>query len=142
MSAPTAHSRENQARIDWLFENEAYDLPDSERPFCHRDGTTYGSVYGRMRPDAPAPTITTGFTTPGRGRFTHPTERRTITPREAALIQGFPSNYRFVTEVGGMPTRTQLAKWIGDAVPMPLGYAAALAALGNVSSTASEESRR
>ena len=142
LSTPTAHSRENQARIDWLFENEAYDLPDSERPFCHRDGTTYGSVYGRMRPDAPAPTITTGFTTPGRGRFTHPTERRTITPREAALIQGFPSNYRFVTEVGGTPTRSQLAKWIGDAVPMPLGYAAALAALGNISSTAPEESRQ
>ena len=142
LSTPTAHSRENQARIDWLFENDAYDLPDSERPFCHRDGTTYGSVYGRMRPDAPAPTITTGFPSPGRGRFTHPTERRTITPREAALIQGFPSNYRFVTEVGGTPTRTQLAKWIGDAVPMPLGYAAALAALGNVSSTAPEESHQ
>lgn len=91
---------------------------------------SYGAVYGRMRPDAPAPTITTGFTSPGRGRFIHPTERRTITPREAALIQGFPGNYRFVTEAGGLPTRTQLAKWIGDAVPMPLGYAAALAALG------------
>lgn len=130
LSTPTAHSRENQARIDWLFENDAYDLPDSERPLCHQDGTTYGAVYGRMRPDAPAPTITTGFTSPGRGRFIHPTERRTITPREAALIQGFPGNYRFVTEAGGVPTRTQLAKWIGDAVPMPLGYAAALAALG------------
>ncbi len=130
LSTPTAHSRENQARIDWLFENDAYDLPDAERPLCHRDGTTYGAVYGRMRPDAPAPTITTGFTSPGRGRFIHPTERRTITPREAALIQGFPGNYRFVTEAGDVPTRTQLARWIGDAVPMPLGYAAALAALG------------
>lgn len=85
-----------------------------------------------MRPNEPAPTITTGFTTPGRGRHVHPTERRTLTPREAATLQGFPLNYRFITEKGSLPTRTQLAKWIGNAVPMPLGYAAALSALGAV----------
>ena len=101
----------------------------SERPECHKDGTSYTSVYGRMRPGEPAPTITTGFTTPGRGRFVHPAERRTLTPREAALIQGFPLDYRFITEAGPPPSRSQLAKWIGDAVPMPLGYAAALSAL-------------
>ena len=93
------------------------------------DDASYTSVYGRMRPNEPAPTITTGFTTPGRGRFVHPTNRRTLTPREAAVIQGFPLTYRFVTESGSPPSRSQLAKWIGDAVPMPLGYAAALSAL-------------
>lgn len=125
----TEHNEENQGRIEWLFDNDAYDLPDSERPASHRGGHTYGAVYGRMRPDAPAPTITTGFTTPGRGRFIHPMERRTLTPREASLIQGFPLGYRFVGEDGSRPSRSQLAKWIGDAVPMPLGYAAALSAL-------------
>ena len=134
LDVPTVHSNENQARIDWLFDNGAYTLPDSRRPRCHQDGTTYGAVYGRMRPDRPAATITTGFTSPGRGRFVHPTERRVITPREASVIQGFPLGYRFVTAGGGAPSRTQLAKWIGDAVPMPLGYAAALSALGGIGS--------
>ena len=128
----TAHNEENQGRIDWLFDNDAYDLPDRERPASHRGGHTYGAVYGRMRPDSPAPTITTGFTTPGRGRFIHPTERRTLTPREASLVQGFPLGYRFVGENGARPSRSQLAKWIGDAVPMPLGYAAALSALAGM----------
>lgn len=132
MDLSTEHSAENQRRIDWLFDNDAYDLALSERPDCHKDGTTYTWVYGRMRPNEPAPTITTGFTTPGRGRHVHPTERRTLTPREAATLQGFPLNYRFITEKGSLPTRTQLAKWIGNAVPMPLGYAAALSALGAV----------
>lgn len=130
LDKPTHHSSENQARINWLFTNEEYDLPNSERPECHQDGTTYGAVYGRMRPDAPAPTITTGFMSPGRGRFIHPTERRVLTAREAAAIQGFPYSYRFVTDPSRPPTRSQLAKWIGDAVPMPLGYAACLSALG------------
>lgn len=125
----TAHNEVTQARIDWLFDNDAYELANAERPDSHKNGTSYGSVYGRMRPDAPAPTITTGFTTPGRGRFVHPHERRTLTPREAALIQGFPLNYRFTTTSGRAPYRNQLAKWIGDAVPMPLGYAAVMSAL-------------
>ena len=68
--------------------------------------------------------------TPGRGRYIHPTRRRTLTPREAARIQGFPDNYRFVTDPRKPPTRSKLAKWIGDAVPMPLGYGAALSVLG------------
>ena len=129
MDQPTEHNQENQKRIDWLFDNDEYDLALSEQPECHKDGTSYTSVYRRMRPDEPAPTITTGFTTPGRGRFVHPTVHRTLTPREAALIQGFPLDYRFITESGAPPSRSQLAKWIGDAVPMPMGYAAALCAL-------------
>lgn len=122
-------SEENRARIAWLFDNDAHDLDLSERPACHRDGTTYPAVYGRMRRDQPAPTITTGFLTPGRGRFVHPTRRRTLTPREAARLQGFPDTYRFFPAADRPPTRSQLAKWIGDAVPMPLGYAAALSLL-------------
>ena len=90
--------------------------------------TTYRSVYGRMDPDRPAGTITTGFMTPGRGRYVHPTQKRTINPREAARLQGFPDNYRFTIE-GNPPTSQLLTKWIGDAVPLPLGYGAALAAL-------------
>ena len=123
-------SAENRQRVDWLFDNDEYDLPCSERPECHRESTRYPSVYSRMRRDAPAQTITTGFMTPGRGRYVHPTRRRTLTPREAARLQGFPDSYRFVTDRRHPPSRAKLAKWIGDAVPMPLGYAAALSAIG------------
>ena len=130
MDRASALSAENRQRIDWLFDNDEYDLPCSERPECHREGTSYPSVYSRMSRDAPAQTITTGFMTPGRGRYVHPTQRRTLTPREAARLQGFPDTYRFVTDPQCPPSRAKLAKWIGDAVPMPLGYAAALSAIG------------
>ena len=130
MDRTAALSPANRQRVDWLFDNDAYDLPWSERPACHRENTRYPSVYSRMRRDAPAQTITTGFMTPGRGRYVHPTLRRTLTPREAARLQGFPDNYRFVTDPRHPPPRAKLAKWIGDAVPMPLGYAAALSAVG------------
>lgn len=128
MSRTPDLSPENRDRIRWLFDNGAYDLPNSERPECHKDGTTYTAVYGRLHPDRPAPTITTGFMTPGRGRFVHPTRPRVLTASEAARLQGFPDTYDFRPD-GREPSVTQLGKWIGDAVPMPLGYVAALSAL-------------
>lgn len=130
MHAVPEFSDVTRERIDWLFDNDAHDLSLAERPECHQDGTSYGSVYGRMHVDRPAPTITTGFMTPGRGRFVHPTERRTLTPAEAARLQGFPDDYLFWPEPKRPATRAQLAKWIGDSVAAPLGYAAALSALG------------
>ncbi len=129
MHIDTEISAENQRRIDYLFDNDAHDLPAAERPDCHKEGTTYNAVYGRLYPDKPAPTITTGFMTPGRGRYIHPTERRVLTPREAARIQGFPDTYEFHVDPSRPPSKAKLAKWIGDAVPMPLGHAAGLAAL-------------
>lgn len=123
------YSPENRRRIDWLFERNEFDLPPSERPDCHKDGTTYNAVYGRLRKEQPAPTITTGFLTPGRGRYIHPTRRRTLTPHEAARLQGFPDSYRFHPHPDPS-TKAQLTKWIGDAVPMPLGFVAGLSVLG------------
>jgi DNA (cytosine-5)-methyltransferase 1 len=122
-------SEENQRRIDFLFDNKLYDLPNEVRPECHQNGTTYNSVYGRLRWDRPSGTITTGFLTPGRGRFIHPLMRRTLTPREAARLQFFPDGFNFVPDTGTIQTKKALGKWIGDAVPPLLGYAAALGAL-------------
>jgi DNA (cytosine-5)-methyltransferase 1 len=68
-------SEENRRRIDWLFENGFHDLANSERPDCHKDGTSYMALYGRMHHDRPAPTITTGIGTPGQRRFIHPIKR-------------------------------------------------------------------
>jgi len=70
-------------------------------------------------------------TTPGRGRYIHPSLRRTLTPWEAARLQGFPDIYDFFPDPKNPPTKLKITKWIGDAVPMPLGFAAGLSALGN-----------
>jgi DNA (cytosine-5)-methyltransferase 1 len=122
-------SAENRLRIDYLFDNNRYELPDNERPKCHRNGHTYPAVYGRLKWDMPSGTITTGFVTPGRGRYIHPSRRRTITPREAARLQGFPDYFLFRSGELPAPTKGELAKWIGDAVPPILGYVAALAVI-------------
>ncbi len=119
------YSEENIKRINYLFDNDLYDLPNHVRPDCHKeDGHGYEAVYGRLSWDKPSPTITTGFLSPGRGRYIHPGERRAITPHEAARIQGFPDWFNFVN-----PKATELAKWIGDAVPSSLSYTASLLAL-------------
>lgn len=121
----------NRSRVEWLFANKEYDLPNDERPDCHRDGHSYPAVYGRMRGDQPSGTITGGFLSPGRGRFVHPRVPRSLSPHEGARIQGFPDWFQF-TGADSEPKRTQLAKWIGDAVPPILGFTAGIAALSSL----------
>ena len=70
-------------------------------------------MYGRLRWDEAAQTITTGFGSIGQGRYVHPARRRTITPHEAARLQTFPDWYDF----GKGTTRAALATMIGNAVP-------------------------
>jgi DNA (cytosine-5)-methyltransferase 1 len=123
-------SADNVRRVRYLFENDVYDLPDAERPKCHQGGHTYPAVYGRMHWDQPAPTITGGFMTPGRGRFIHPLRERVLTPHEAARVQGFPDWFDFEATAGDKLTRAMLGKWIGDAVPSILGTAAVLSSIG------------
>lgn len=128
-NAPSELSEANQARIDYLFDNDRYELPDPERPVSHQEGHSYPSVYGRLRPDQPAGTLTTGFLSPGRGRFVHPTRRRTLTLHEGARVQGFPDTFKFVGASGSVPSRTAMARMIGDAVPPPMAFNVVLAAL-------------
>ena len=119
-------SDENKRRIDYLFDNDLYELPASERPECHDDDNTYPSIYGRMYPTIPSPTLSTGFMSPGRGRYIHPNRRRCLTPHEGARIQGFPDDYCFETVSGEQIPKTHLARLIGDAVPTQLAYVVAL----------------
>lgn len=119
----------NRKRIEYLFDNQEYDLPNEHRPDSHKNGHTYPSIYGRLRWDRPSGTITTGFNTPGRGRYIHPEVQRTITAHEAARIQGFPDTFEFRTISGDTPSRSNLANMIGDAVPPQIGFVAGVAAL-------------
>ncbi len=83
---------------------------------CHSDmdsapTTGFTDVYGRLRWDRPAVTITAKSSTPSCGRFLHPEQHRNISVREAALLQSFPHNYVFT---GGFVNQY---RQIGEAVP-------------------------
>jgi DNA (cytosine-5)-methyltransferase 1 len=89
---------------------------------CHKKkkGRSYRSVYGRMRWDDLAPTITTQCVGLGNGRFGHPEQDRAISVREAALLQTFPMKYQFVERHARVKCDV-LARHIGNAVPVRLG---------------------
>lgn len=46
--------------------------------------------------DDTSPTITTQCYGYGNGRFGHPEQNRAITLREAAILQSFPMDYKFI----------------------------------------------
>ncbi len=122
-------SSDNVQRINYLFDNNLYNLPDNQRPDCHRlKKHTYPSVYGRMFPDKPSGTISTGFQSPGRGRYIHPFERRGLTLREGARIQGFPDNFKWLSPILDI-SKASISRMIGDAVPPNLGTIATYIAL-------------
>lgn len=89
------------------------DLPKDLTSHCHLECDGFYDVYGRMKWDDVAPTITSGCINPSKGRFLHPSENRTISLREAALLQTFPKNYFFCLSDG----LYAVAALIGNAFP-------------------------
>jgi DNA (cytosine-5)-methyltransferase 1 len=91
-------------------------LPEHLQLACHRScgPRKFSDVYGRMRWDDVAPTLTTGCTDVTRGRYAHPEADRAITLREAARLQTFPDSYKF------SGSRGEIAEQIGNAVPFEL----------------------
>ena len=98
------------------------DWDPSLRAACHHKttGASYPSVYGRMEWDKIAPTITTQCFGYGNGRFGHPEQNRAISLREAAMLQTFPRNYKFVPPEESI-FFARLGRWIGNAVPVRVG---------------------
>jgi DNA (cytosine-5)-methyltransferase 1 len=88
-------------------------LPAKYKLKCHEECGGFRDVYGRMAWDQVSPTITSGCTNPSKGRFLHPEQDRAITPREAALLQGFPPSYFFSLKQG----KEGAARLIGNAFP-------------------------
>jgi DNA (cytosine-5)-methyltransferase 1 len=93
---------------------------------CHKKetGKSFPSVYGRMVWEKPSPTMTTQCIGYGNGRFGHPVQDRAISLREAALLQTFPLDYKFVKNDQDYNS-TILARQIGNAVPVKLGQVVA-----------------
>lgn len=97
----------------------AKDLPQRFQLTCHKKPNVgFNDVYGRLRWDDYSTTITGGCLNPSKGRFLHPEEDRVITPREAALLQSFPLNYRFPLDI----PKQALALLIGNALPPKFSY--------------------
>lgn len=91
------------------------DLPPLYHLDCHKRSDGFSDVYGRIAWDDVAPTITSGCSNPSKGRFLHPGQDRTISLREAAVLQGFPRSYRFDVRHG----KESIALMIGNALPPP-----------------------
>jgi DNA (cytosine-5)-methyltransferase 1 len=112
--APSVPTATNRARMEWLVKHpDQFDLPNSMRPACHQSDHSYKSMYGQLRWDWPAQTITSGFGSMGQGRFVHPGAARTLTPHEAARLQSLPDYMDF----SSVRHRTALATMIGNAAP-------------------------
>lgn len=112
--SPPQLTEENRKRIRYLFRYNLYDLPNKLRPPCHRfKKHSYVSMYGRLRWDQPSQTITSGFGSPGQGRYIHPLRERLITAHEAARIQGFPDFFSFKS----VTKKVKLREMIANAVP-------------------------
>lgn len=75
----------------------------------------YSSCYSRLEFDEPSTTITVKFTSPASSKCIHPKDDRSITPREAARIQGFDDDFLFCG------SKTDIASQIGNAVPPLFG---------------------
>lgn len=88
-------------------------LPAEYRLKCHEKTDGFRDIYGRMKWNQPSPTITSGCINPSKGRFLHPEQNRTITLREAAILQGFPRSYKFCLDKGDYA----VAEMIGNALP-------------------------
>lgn len=97
-------------RLDW---------PEELVLDCHRGRYKgHSDVYGRLRWNAPAPTLTCRCYSISNGRYTHPEQNRAISLREAASLQSFSDDYRFY----GV-SQSEIAAQIGNAVPVRMGEA-------------------
>ncbi len=93
--------------------------PSGVGPRCLDEVKGFYDVYGRLRWDSPAITITHYARNPASGRYVHPDQDRGLTMREAALLQSFPVGYLFKGSFDSV------FRQIGEAVPPKFACAVA-----------------
>ena len=111
-------SEMNLQRLRALRQGQGRDfLPKELLTECHKVRSAiigHRNVYGRMRWDDVAPTITARFDSFTRGLFGHPEQDRSVSLCEGALLQTFPLDYAF------KGNKVDIARQIGNAVPPEL----------------------
>ncbi len=130
----------NKKRIQATREGGFWrDWPEELKLACHKKegGSSFRSVYGRMSWDDVAPTMTTYCVGLGNGRFGHPEQDRAISMREAAIFQSFPENYIFL-DPKKPASSANIARQIGNAVPVELGATIAKSIKKHLETYASE----
>jgi DNA (cytosine-5)-methyltransferase 1 len=96
------------------------DLPDHLKAPCWLGHDTgFLDAMGRMHWHKPSVTICTEFFKPKKGRYLHPYKNRAVIHHEAARLQGFPDDFQWCG------SQIQIARQIGNAVPVPLAKALA-----------------
>lgn len=116
-----SHTPKVQKRIELTPINggSRKDLPEEYTLKCHKDKNIgFNDVYGRLRWDDVSTTITGGCLNPSKGRFLHPEQNRCISAREAALLQSFPPDYKFISDI----SIGSIALLIGNALPPKFSY--------------------
>jgi len=87
----------------------------------------FPTKFFKIRSDKPSPTIVAHLRRDANS-FVHPRDNRGITPREAARLQSFPDNYRFLGSFG------RQFEQIGNAVPPLLAEVIGNAIMGEFGS--------
>lgn len=92
-------------------------IPSMKKSIKLRKFGHHPDVYGRLRWDRPSVTIKRECSHVGNGRYSHPEQDRLCTVRELAILNGFPSDYKFVARA-----LSNKYRHIGDAVPPLISY--------------------
>jgi len=107
--------------------------PPGVGPKCLQNFSGFADVYGRLRWNHPAITITHYARNPASGRFVHPQQDRGLTMREAARLQSFPDGFWFAG------TSDDVYRQIGEAVPPLLSLSIAASILASLRGELPEE---
>lgn len=111
-------------------EGDRRSIPEELLPECWKGRTSGMDVYGRLRWNKPSVTIRTEFFKPEKGRYLHPDENRALSHHEAARLQGFDDTYVWCG------TKVEIARQIGNAVPVELAKGIGTHIAGKLAGTA------
>lgn len=117
-NVPMVHSKKSMMRFSYIPEGKNIVSVMNKLPKDLRISEFYSrGCTMRLDRNKPAPTLV-----PGHSNFpVHPTEDRSITVREAAVIMGFPLNYKF------FGSHTSRCEQVGQAVVVQMAHALAKA---------------
>jgi DNA (cytosine-5)-methyltransferase 1 len=121
------HNEKDRERYRILSENnwQLKNLADVRPDLIHHDPKHFGNRYTVQSKELPGRTVVAHLYKDGN-LFIHPdpTQERTFTVREAARIQSFPDDFKFIG------SRTHQYKQVGNAVPPLMAKQIAKAIIG------------